>query len=99
MLADDQFLAGRDVDQALRGDHAEAAAAGIAVVDGNHREMVVHAGADALVGAHRPRVDLGRASLADRLELDLFLRRGLDDRREFLPLGLEVAFADGDDFL
>ena len=96
MLADDELAVGSDLHQALRGDGVEAAAAGVAAVHGHHGEVVVHALADTLVGAHGAGVDLRGAGVAALLQDGLFLRGGLHDHGEFLLLGLEVLGADGD---
>ncbi len=65
MLTNDEFLVGSDVHETLRSDRVEAASAGVPVVDRNHREMIVHAGSDTIIGAHCPRVDLLGAILSD----------------------------------
>ena len=73
MLADDQLLVRGDLDKALRGDGIEAATAGVPVVNRDDSEVVVHAGADAVVGAHCPGVDLGGALIPLRLKCLLLL--------------------------
>ena len=58
--------------------------------------MIVDAGADAVVRAHRPRIDLLGAILPDRTQVLLILGCGLDNRSKFLFLCLEVIIPDGD---
>ena len=66
MLADYELLVGSDVDKTLRSDGVEASTAGVSVIDGHDSEMIVDAGADAVVRAHRPRIDLAQSSLTER---------------------------------
>ena len=103
MLADDELLAGSDVQDALRGDGVEAAATGVAIgavlvlgEQRDHGEVVVGVATDALVGAQGALVDLGGAGGALGLEGFLLLGGGLHDRGELLLLGLEVLLADED---
>ena len=69
MLADYELLVGSDVNKTLRSDGVEASTAGVSVIDGHDSEMIVDAGADAVVRAHRPRIDLlGADEACDRVE-------------------------------
>lgn len=96
MLADYELLVGSDVNKTLRSDGVEASTAGVSVIDGHDSEMIVDAGADAVVRAHRPRIDLLGAILPDRTQFLLILGCGLDNRGKFLFLCLEVIIPDGD---
>ena len=96
MLADDELLVGSDLHKALRSDGVEATSAGISIVNGNDCKVVVDAGADALIGAHCPGIDLGSALLPHCHEPLLILGCGLDDVCELFLLGLEVLVPYGD---
>lgn len=96
MLADYELLVGSDVNKTLRSDRVEAAATGVSVIDRDNRKMVVDAGADAVVGAHGPWIDLPGAFLTHGTESLLLLRRRLNDRGELFLLGLKVIGPYGD---
>lgn len=96
MLADYELLVGSDVNKTLRSDRVEAAATGVSVIDRDNRKMVVDTGADAVVGAHGPWIDLPGAFLTHGTESLLLLRRRLNDRGELFLLGLKVIGPYGD---
>ena len=96
MFADDELLVGSNFYAALGSDGVEASSAGVSVVDAHNGQVVVHAFADALVGAHGAGVNLGGALFAAGTEHGLFLGGFFHDVLQLFLLGLEVFLTDGE---
>ena len=90
MLADDEFLVGCYLNESLRNDRVEAAAAGVIVEHAHDSKMIALAAADALIGAHCTGINLGSAYLAGCEKILLLLGSGLDDGGKFLLLRLKI---------
>ena len=61
VLADDELLVRRNLNEPLRNDLVETAAAGISVVNGNDSKVIVLALTDPFIGAHGPGINDGGA--------------------------------------
>ena len=101
MLADDEFLAGGNINESLRGNGMETSSAGVSICtifilreQAHHCKMVVCALADALVCADCTFVKLGNKSLAPCYEF-LLLRSGrFGNGGKLRTLGFQIRLAD-----